>query len=135
VPAGLKLDMLAVQMDDTARAAFVRNETLIKRLARLESVTDAAATPKGAITIPAEGATFAIPLAGIIDVVEEKARLTKSLDKLGKEIGGLKGRLNNPNFVASAPEDVVTEAKANLEAREEEAGTLKAALARLAELE
>jgi valyl-tRNA synthetase len=135
VPAGLKLDMLAVQMDDTARAAFARNEVLIKRLARLESVTDAAATPKGAITIPAEGATFAIPLAGIIDVAEEKARLTKSLDKLGKEIGGLKGRLNNPNFVASAPEDVVAEARANLEAREEEANTLKAALARLAELE
>ncbi|GHC60773.1 valine--tRNA ligase [Neogemmobacter tilapiae] len=135
VPAGLKLDMLAVQMDDNARAAFARNEALIKRLARLESVTDAAATPKGAITIPAEGATFAIPLAGIIDVAEEKARLTKSLDKLGKEIGGLKGRLNNPNFVASAPEDVVAEARANLEAREEEANTLKAALARLAELE
>jgi valyl-tRNA synthetase len=135
VPAGLKLDMLAVQIDDTARAAFGRNEALIKRLARLESVTDAAATPKGAITIPAEGATFAIPLAGIIDVAEEKARLTKSLDKLAKEIGGLKGRLNNPNFVTSAPEDVVVEARANLEAREEEANTLKAALARLAELE
>jgi valyl-tRNA synthetase len=135
VPAGLKLDMLAVQMDDTARAAFARNEALIKRLARLESVTDAAATPKGAITIPAEGATFAIPLAGIIDVAEEKARLNKTLDKLAKEIGGLKGRLNNPNFVASAPEEVVDEARANLEAREEEAATLKAALARLAELE
>ena len=33
------------------------------------------------------------------------------MDKLAKEIGGLKGRLNNPNFAASAPEDVVMEAQ------------------------
>ena len=34
-----------------------------------------------------------IPLAGLIDIAEEKTRLQKALDKLGKEIGGLKGRL------------------------------------------
>jgi valyl-tRNA synthetase len=92
------------------------------------------AAPKGAITIAAEGASFAIPLEGVIDIAEEKARLSKSLEKLAKEIGGLKGRLNNPAFVASAPEEVVDEARANLEAREDEAGKLRAALARLAEI-
>ena len=56
------------------------------------------------------------------------------MDKLAKEIGGLKGRLNNPNFAASAPEDVVMEARSNLEAREDEAAKLQAALKRLAEL-
>ena len=81
-----------------------------------------------------EGGTFALPLDGVIDIAEEKARLTKSLDKLAKEIGGLNGRLKNPSFVASAPEDVVDEARANLEAREDEAAKLKTALARLAEL-
>ena len=80
------------------------------------------------------GASFAIPLAGIIDIAEEKARLQKTLDKLAKEIGGLKGRLNNPAFVASAPEEVVDEARANLEAREDEAAKLQAALNRLAEM-
>ena len=81
-----------------------------------------------------DGAAFAIPLAGLIDITEEKARLSKTMDKLAKEIGGLKGRLHNPNFVASAPEDVVEEVKSNLEAREEEAAKLTAALKRLSEI-
>jgi valyl-tRNA synthetase len=121
-------------MDVAAEGAWTRNETLIKRLARIETLTRADAAPKGAITIPAEGASFAIPLEGVIDIAEEKARLQKTLDKLMKEIGGLKGRLNNPAFVASAPEEVVDEARANLEAREDEAAQLKAAFDRLAEI-
>jgi valyl-tRNA synthetase len=134
VPVGLKLDIVATQMDVAAEGAWTRNETLIKRLARIETLTRADAAPKGAITIPAEGASFAIPLEGVIDIAEEKARLQKTLDKLMKEIGGLKGRLNNPAFVASAPEEVVDEARANLEAREDEAAQLKAAFDRLAEI-
>ena len=41
---------------------------------------------------------------------------------------------DNPNFVKSAPEDVVEEARSNLEARQDEAAKLQAALARLADL-
>jgi len=134
VPVGLKLDMLALSLTPEAQGAWDRNEALIKRLARIDTLTPAAQAPKGAITIPAEGAAFAIPLAGIIDIAEEQARLQRAFDKLAKEIGGLKGRLDNPNFAASAPEDVVDEAKANLEAREDEAAKLRAALQRLAEL-
>ena len=133
VPAGLKLDMVATGLTDAARAAWTRNEMLIKRLARIETLTEGPA-PKGAISVAVEGASFAIPLEGVIDIAEEKARLSKTMDKLAKEIGGLKGRLNNPAFVASAPEDVVIEARANLEAREDEAAKLQAALKRLAEI-
>jgi valyl-tRNA synthetase len=134
VPAGLRLDMLELVLDPAGKEAYSRNEALIHRLARIASVTPADAAPKGAITIAVEGGTFALPLDGIIDIAEEKARLTKTMDKLKKEIAGLNGRLNNPNFVASAPEDVVDEARANLAAREEEAATLTAALKRLAEM-
>ena len=134
VPVGLKLDLVATAMDAAAEKAWSNNETLIKRLARIETLSRAATAPKGAITVAAEGATFAIPLEGVIDIAEEKSRLQKTLDKLAKEIGGLKGRLNNPAFVASAPEDVVDEARGNLEAREDEAAKLHAAMARLAEI-
>ena len=133
VPVGLKLDMVAVTLTEAARSAWGRNEALIKRLARIETLTEGAA-PKGALSVAVEGASFAIPLEGVIDIAEEKARLSKTMDKLAKEIGGLKGRLNNPAFVASAPEEVVIEARANLEAREDEAAKLQAALKRLAEL-
>jgi len=67
-------------------------------------------------------------------VAEEKARLEKTLAKLAKELGGLRGRLDNPKFVASAPEEVVEEARENLRARQEEEAKLRAALDRLAEL-
>ncbi|MCU0803101.1 MAG: class I tRNA ligase family protein, partial [Rhodobacteraceae bacterium] len=134
VPVGLKLAMVHTGISAEAQGYWQRNEALIQRLARIETLAATDTTPKGAITVPAEGVTFAIPLAGIIDVAEERARLTKAMEKLGKEIAGLAGRLNNPNFAASAPEDVVMEAQANLDARKAEAAQLQAGLSRLAEL-
>ena len=133
VAAGLKVDLVATSLSPEARAAWGRNDSLIRRLARIDGFSEGPA-PKGSITLALEGAAFAIPLAGLIDIAEEKARLSKSMEKLAKEIGGLKGRLNNPSFAASAPEEVVDEAKANLDAREEEAAKLQAALKRLADI-
>ena len=134
VPVGLYIPVLCSELDDKGRAAWERNEVMIKRLARIDSLTDVGELPKGCITVAVEGGSLALPLADVIDVGEEKARLEKALGKLEKELGGLRGRLNNPKFVASAPEDVVEEARENLRAREEEEGKLRAALDRLAEL-
>ena len=134
VPVGLYLPLVAKDFGDTARAAWDRNEVLIKRLARIDELTVVEAFPKGCATVPMDGATFGLPLADIIDVGAEKERLEKSLQKLDKEIGGMKGRLGNPKFVESAPDEVVEETRANLAAREDEAAKLNEALARLAEL-
>ena len=134
VPAGLQLPMLRLDLDTAGQAAWDRNEALIKRLARIDSLTAVDALPKGCITIAVEGGTFALPLADVIDVGEEKARLEKSLGKLGKELGGLQGRLKNPKFTASAPEEVVTETRELAAQKQEEITRLEAALARLAEL-
>tara|TARA_R110002072_G_scaffold9130_7_gene44832 strand:- start:1773 stop:2402 length:630 start_codon:yes stop_codon:yes gene_type:complete len=134
VPAGLKVPMIVTEMDAAAQAAWEGNEAMIKRLARVETLEKADDFPKGTVAVSTPGASFGLPLAGLIDIDEEKARLQKSFDKLAKEISGLKGRLNNPKFAASAPEDVVAEAQANLEARQEEADQVQAALNRLAEL-
>ncbi|MFN3156915.1 valine--tRNA ligase [Marivita cryptomonadis] len=134
VPVGLYLPLVVKDMGDAAKAAWDRNEVLIKRLARIDELTVVDAFPKGCATVPMDGATFGLPLADIIDVAEEKARLEKSLQKLAKEIGGMKGRLGNPKFVESAPDEVVEETRANLAAREDEAAKLQEAMDRLAEL-
>jgi len=134
VPAGLKVDLRMIGLDDTAKAAFAANEALIFRLARIETAVEAASVPKGAITIAAEGATFAIPLEGLIDIAEEKTRLSKALEKLEKDMGGLRGRLNNPKFVESAKPEVVEETREKLALGEEEIGKIQAALRRLAEM-
>jgi valyl-tRNA synthetase len=133
VPVGLKLDIVATEMNPAAKAAFARNEALIKRLARIETLTHGAA-PKGSISLAVEGASFALPLDGVIDVAAEKARLSKAMDKLDKEIGGLSGRLNNPAFVASAPSEVIEEVRSNLALRQDEQSKLAAAMQRLADI-
>jgi valyl-tRNA synthetase len=134
VPAGLYVPLIVTEIDDAGQAAWDRNEVMIKRLARVEALDHVATAPKGTVSLPMPGATFGLPLADVIDIAEEKARLEKTLGKLGKELGGLRGRLNNPKFVDSAPEAVVEETRANLALREEEESKLKEALARLAEL-
>jgi valyl-tRNA synthetase len=134
VPAGLQVPLLVTDLGAAGRAAFTRNEMMIKRLARIDGLTDVETFPKGCATVTVEGGSFGLPLADIIDVEAEKARLEKTLAKLEKELGGLRGRLNNPKFVESAPEDVVEETRENLALREEEEIKLRAALRRLAEL-
>jgi valyl-tRNA synthetase len=134
VPAGLKVVMLRHDLDRAALQALGNNQALILRLARLESITQADTSPKGAITVSVEGGRFSIPLAGIIDIGEEKARLNKTIEKLQKELGGLRGRLKNPNFVASAPPEVVEESREKLALGDEEIEKLSKALSRLAEI-
>ena len=135
VPAGLTIPVLCTDLAAAGKAAWARNEVMIKRLARIDSLTMTDTLPKGCITVAVDGGSFGLPLADVIDVKEEKARLEKTLGKLEKELGGLRGRLNNPKFVASAPEEVVEEARGNLALREEEEAKLRAAFSQLTELE
>ncbi|WP_333694578.1 valine--tRNA ligase [Phaeobacter italicus] len=134
VPAGAKIPMVVTEFSDQARTAWEKNEAMIQKLARITTLEQVESFPKGCASVAAPGASFGLPLADVIDVEAEKARLEKTLGKLAKELGGLRGRLNNPKFAASAPEEVVAEARENLALREEEEAKIKEALARLAEI-
>ncbi len=134
VPAGAHIPCVVKGFDADAKAVYDTNKALIHRFARLESLSEVDDFPKGTVALAVSGGSFGLPLADVIDVAEEKARLEKTLGKLAKELGGLRGRLNNPKFVESAPEDVIAETRANLAAREEEEAKLNVALERLSEL-
>ena len=131
VPAGLKIPMIFLEMDSEAKQAWENNSEMIQKLARITELTSADEIPKGSIAISAKGAGFALPLEDIIDVEEEKKRLSKSLDKLQKEISALKGRLQNSKFIESAPEEVILETQENLVLREEEEAKLSSAASQL----
>ena len=118
-------------MDSEAKQAWENNSEMIQKLARITELTSADDIPKGSIAISAKGASFALPLEDIIDVDEEKKRLSKSLDKLQKEISALKGRLQNSKFIESAPEEVILETQENLVLREEEEAKLSSAASQL----
>ncbi len=134
VKPGAKLPLMEIGLDEIAKARLERNRALVERLARVSEFQVADETPKGAVTLPVEGGAFALPLAGEIDVAAEKARLEKSLGKLSKEAGGLKGKLANEKFLAKAPEDVILDQRARLESLDDEISKLNSALERLAEI-
>lgn len=132
VPVGLKLNMVQLDLDTAGQAALARNQALVMRLARIASLDKATALPRGSITVTVEGGTFGLPLEGVIDIAAERGRLEKTTEKARKELGGIDGRLRNPKFVASAPEEVVSEAEARAGVLREEIARLEQALDQLA---
>ena len=96
-------------------AARINTHTAaITRLARVEPVELVDTAPKGSAQIVLGEATYCLPLEGIVDFGEERARLENELKKLGGEIKRLDGKLSNERFVANAPEDVVAEERGKL---------------------
>lgn len=62
---------------------------------------------------------FNIVLSDLIDVDKEKKRLGKEIKDLSANISGLENRLNNKNFTAKAPKNIVEQEKENLKERKE----------------
>ncbi|MCI5046361.1 MAG: valine--tRNA ligase [Aquisalinus sp.] len=134
VPAGAKVPLVLVG-DATAAADMLdAHADLIKRLARIEMISRAEDLPTGAVQIISAGATFALPIADVIDISAEIARLQKSADKLQGEITGIDKKLSNRNFVDKAPAEVVEAQHTQKAAAEEKLRELQTALTRLAEL-
>jgi valyl-tRNA synthetase len=90
-------------------ARLQRNRHYIDFLARTESITVLSKddeAPESATALVGEMKVL-IPMAGLIDKEAEEKRLTKEIDKIGKEVGRIEAKLANPNFVERAPETVV----------------------------
>ena len=65
-----------------------------------------------------EGARGFIPTGDLVDKEKETARLNKELAGVEKDIQIISGKLNNPGFMAKAPEKLVEQEKAKLAAAE-----------------
>jgi valyl-tRNA synthetase len=134
VPPGAQLSLVAVGADEATRARLRDNTALLQRLARVSEIAFAESAPKGALSVATPGATLCLPVAGVIDVAAERARLEKARAKARNEIKGIDAKLGNPAFLAKAPEAVVDEQRSRREAAALEVERLSAALARLAEI-
>ena len=131
VPAGIYVPILVRKMDERRQKAWHNNATIIQRLARIKELVQVTRFPKGTATLPVEGADFGLPLADLIDLNSELTRLSKTHEKLQKEIKDLKYRLSQPKFLANAPEDVINQTQVNLMEREEKEKKINEALVRL----
>jgi valyl-tRNA synthetase len=79
----------------------------------------------------AGGLALEVPLAGLIDIEGERARLTKDMEKVQREIDGLERKLSNASFVDRAPKEVVEENRRRLAHYQDQAGKLSEGLRRL----
>ncbi|MCA1296946.1 valine--tRNA ligase [Stappia indica] len=107
VPAGAKVPLVITGANENTRAQVLAHEALILRLARAENVTFADAAPRGAVQLVSGEATVCLPLADIIDLEAEAARLTKEHSRLETEIARIDKKLGNAGFLAKAPEEIV----------------------------
>ena len=58
--------------------------------------------------------TLFVPLADLIDPVEESLRLEKEIQKLGRDIAQVSAKLSNRNFIERAPANVVDKERSKL---------------------
>jgi valyl-tRNA synthetase len=79
----------------------------------------------------AAGCALEVPLEGLIDHGAERARLTRELEKVRKEIDGLDRKLSNASFVENAPAHVVDENRRRLKDYQDQSAKLNSALERL----
>lgn len=87
--------------------ALIESQTLVSRLARCEISTDSAPSGAAAHAVLTSKIELTLPLAGMVDLAKEKARLSAEVEGLSKQLDALRGRLSNEKFTAKAPAAVV----------------------------
>ncbi|MDY6028744.1 MAG: class I tRNA ligase family protein, partial [Acidaminococcaceae bacterium] len=104
-----------------ANAGYIHLMGAVSELTVLE---ENAPKPENAMAAVVSGVEVYLPLAGLIDVEKEGARLHKELATIDKELARVEGKLGNEGFLAKAPADVIEKEKA----KAEELRTKKAAI-------
>ncbi|WP_158738192.1 valine--tRNA ligase [Alteribacillus sp. YIM 98480] len=107
------IDLQINTADQHVLAQLERGRDYLERFCNPENLTvktdlDA---PEKSVSQVLTGATLYMPLAGLIDLDEEIARLQKEQEKLDKEVERVQKKLANEGFVKKAPAHVVDEEK------------------------
>jgi len=132
VPAAAKVALVLKGAAPETRARVERNRDAIVTLARLASIETSDIVPAGSAQFVVGESTAAIPLGDVIDFAKERVRLEKELKKAQEEIARFDAKLNNADFVARAPEEVIDEQKEKRADAAAMAQRLKEAVSRLA---
>lgn len=133
VPMSKKVELLVKPASSEAQNILRSNEEYLKRFCNtsLLQIDAEMAAPEKAMTAIITGAELFLPLAGLIDIAQELARLDKELQSLHGEVERIEKKLSNEGFVAKAPAKVIDEEKLKLA---DYADKRDKVIARLAEL-
>ncbi len=121
VPAGAQIPMQVKDANAETQRRLTLYLPVIQRLARIKNIEQAQMAGKGCAQTPLGEALLILPLAEVIDLATEAARLGREAEKLRTEIDKIDTKLANADFIARAPEEIVEEQK---ERREEAEATL-----------
>jgi valyl-tRNA synthetase len=108
---------LMIEAKSDLKTVFSDSTDQIARLTRAKeiSIDGSAEMPKAAArAVLAGGAEVAVPLEGLIDFAQERARLGREKEKLEKESSKLATQLGNADFVQRAPAEKVEELRARV---------------------
>jgi valyl-tRNA synthetase len=130
VPPGARLPLHVRDASRSTRDRLTRHDAALRRLARIDSVAFDEASG-GAAQVVVDEATYVLPLAGVIDIAEERSRLARAAEAAEKERDSLAARLANPSFVERAKPEAVEKARADHAEKASDAEKYRAALARL----
>lgn len=86
---------------------YLFNLGLVEKLANCEEIFVTKDAPEGALSLRIETQEFFVPLGGLIDIDSEKQKLQEEKEYLQGFLKSVEKKLNNQNFVANAPENVV----------------------------
>ncbi|GLX69541.1 valine--tRNA ligase [Paenibacillus glycanilyticus] len=133
VPMSKKVELMIKPSSEAEAAIVSRNEEFIRRFCGTSSFETGLelAAPDKAMTAIVTGAELYLPLAGLIDISQEIARLEKEFATLNSEVERVEKKLGNEGFVAKAPAKVIEEERAKMA---DYAGKRDKVLARIEEL-
>ncbi|MEC8104124.1 MAG: valine--tRNA ligase [Pseudomonadota bacterium] len=113
IAPGFELELLFKNGGDEDFRRAEENQAFLMKLAKLNKLTwlnEGDEEPMSVTQLVGDMEVL-VPMAGFIDKDAEVARLTKSIDKLGKDLERVQNKLGNPGFVDKAPEAVIEKEK------------------------
>ncbi|WP_348721240.1 valine--tRNA ligase [uncultured Candidatus Puniceispirillum sp.] len=131
VPLSAKPILLVNGATALQTRAIANQQAALLRIARLETVTTSGDFGSGCAQGLVDGLDIALPLADILDLEAEVGRLNKEITAVTNEIEKIARKLDNPGFIAKAPDDVIVENRRRLDEENVKRDGLKVALSRL----
>ena len=133
IAPGKRLPVRLAGASGLDRSRVDRHEALLKSLARLDDIgfVESADAVSGAAIALVDRMTILVPLAGLIDMAAERARLGKQIRRASGDRGRSRKKLANPQFVANAPAAVVDRERQRAAALDERLAQLSERLSRL----
>ncbi|MBT4879346.1 MAG: valine--tRNA ligase [Alphaproteobacteria bacterium] len=134
IPFKTKLTLHVQEPTSRVRTYITLNEDLIKHLGSVETIDFETIETKGALQLVVPEASILIPMADVLDIEQERSRLNREIEKLDGEIVRFSKKLDDQNFVARAPLEVVEEQKTKRSTALETKDRLASALTKLGQL-